>query len=56
MCALSLCGVLQNKVLSGGGMEDSVIDLQVNVSIDFSKTFFKSLNEGSRFVCLFEQK
>lgn len=38
-CALSMCDVLQNKALSGGGMEDSVIDLHANVSIAFSTQF-----------------
>lgn len=42
---MALCGVLQNKALSGGGMEDSVIDLQVNVSILKYITY----NESNQF-------
>lgn len=50
VCAL----LLQNKDLSGGGMEDTVIDLQVSVSVGFS-THFQNIAltmAGSLFVSL----
>lgn len=57
--ALSLCGVLQNKSLSGGGMEDGVIDLQANVSIIFSthsKNTYYHRRPAACFGCFCEKK